>query len=131
MCDYFNININLLIRNLIYSQFRPKIFSLLINQSFHHHQLNHFDKKYELNKRINNNVAMTGEIDLCRNVKIIGGLHAKLSGAKAAGISLALIPKENEDDLLILRHDNISPEDESFKVILIERFEDLIKYCLI
>ncbi len=83
------------------------------------------------NKKINNEIAMTGEIDLCRNVKIIGGVHAKLSGAKSAGIKLALIPKENLDDLNILRNDNISPEDELFKVELIERFEDLIKYCII
>ena len=47
------------------------------------------------NRKINNEVAMTGEIDLCKNVKMIGGLHAKLSGAKYAGIKLALIPKEN------------------------------------
>ncbi len=82
------------------------------------------------NKKINNYVAMTGEIDLCKNVKMIGGLHAKLTGAKSAGIKLALIPKENIDDLNILRHDNISPEDDNFKVELIEQFDDLIKYCI-
>ena len=82
-------------------------------------------------KKINNNIAMTGEIDLWRNVKIIGGVHAKLSGAKAAGIKLALIPKENLDDLEILRSDNLSPEDENFKIELIETFEDLLKYCLV
>jgi ATP-dependent Lon protease len=81
-------------------------------------------------KKINNNIAMTGEIDLWRNVKIIGGVHAKLSGAKSAGIKLALIPKENLDDLNILRNDNISPEDEHFKVELIETFEDILKYCI-
>ena len=70
-------------------------------------------------KKIRNDVAMTGEIDLCKNVRAIGGLHAKLTGAKAAGISFALIPKENFDDLKILRDDNISPEDDSFKVELI------------
>jgi len=83
------------------------------------------------NKKINNEIAMTGEIDLCRNVKIIGGVHAKLSGAKSAGIKLALIPKENLEDLNILRNDNISPEDDLFKVELIEKFEDIIKFCII
>jgi ATP-dependent Lon protease len=81
-------------------------------------------------KKINNTIAMTGEIDLCRNVKIIGGVHAKLSGAKAAGIKLALIPRENLDDLEILRNDNISPEDDTFKVELIDTFEDVIKHCI-
>jgi predicted ATP-dependent protease len=57
-------------------------------------------------------------------------VHAKLSGAKAAGIKLALIPKENLDDLNILRSDNISPEDDNFKVELIDSFEDVIKYCI-
>ncbi len=82
------------------------------------------------NNKINNEVAMTGEIDLCKNVKMIGGLHAKLTGAKNAGIKIALIPKENIDDLNILRHDNISPEDDTFKVELIDTFDDLIKYCI-
>ena len=81
-------------------------------------------------KKINNTIAMTGEIDLCKNVKIIGGVHAKLSGAKAAGIKLALIPRENLEDLDILRNDNISPEDENFKVELIDTFEDVIKHCI-
>jgi ATP-dependent Lon protease len=82
-------------------------------------------------KKINNTIAMTGEIDLCRNVKIIGGVHAKLYGAKAAGIKLALIPRENLEDLDILRNDNISPEDETFKVELIDTFEDVIKHCIV
>jgi ATP-dependent Lon protease len=83
------------------------------------------------NKKINNKIAMTGEIDLCKNVKMIGGLHAKLSGAKAAGISLVLIPNDNLEDLNILRNDNISQEDDLFKVELIECFDDIIKLSII
>jgi ATP-dependent Lon protease len=83
------------------------------------------------NKKINNKIAMTGEIDLCRNVKMIGGLHAKLSGAKSAGISIALIPKENLEDLNILRNDNISLEDDSFKVEIIENFDNIIKLSIV
>ncbi len=79
-------------------------------------------------KKIRNDIAMTGEIDLCKNVRAIGGLHAKLTGAKAAGVKLALIPKENENDLKILRNENISPEDNEFKVELIEYFDDIIKW---
>ncbi len=81
-------------------------------------------------KKIRNDVAMTGEIDLCKNVRAIGGLHAKLTGAKAAGVKLVLIPKENENDLKILRNEKISPEDELFKVELIEIFDDIIKYII-
>jgi ATP-dependent Lon protease len=77
-------------------------------------------------KKIKNNVAMTGEIDLCKNARAIGGVYAKLMGAKASGVTLALIPKENEEDLQILRNENNSPEDENFKVVLIDCFEDAI-----
>ena len=45
-------------------------------------------------KKVNNKVALTGEIDLCKNVTAIGGVYAKLSGAKRAGITKALIPKK-------------------------------------
>ena len=82
-------------------------------------------------KKVNNYVSMTGEIDLCMTVRPIGGVYAKLSGAKAAGIKLALIPKENLKDLEILRNENISPEDENFKVELIETFDDVLKFCII
>ena len=39
-------------------------------------------------------------IDLNGNIKQIGGLVSKLNGAKKAGVKLALIPKENEEDLI-------------------------------
>jgi ATP-dependent Lon protease len=81
-------------------------------------------------KKIDNTVAMTGEIDLWKNVKKIGGLHAKLTGAKMAGVKKALVPLENLEDLLIMRNDNISPEDENFVVETIETFEDAVKHCI-
>ncbi len=81
-------------------------------------------------KKIRNDVAMTGEIDLCKNVRAIGGLHAKLTGAKASGVKLVLIPKENENDLNILRNEKVSPEDENFKVELIEIFDEILKYTI-
>lgn len=81
-------------------------------------------------KKIDNTVAMTGEIDLWRNVKKIGGLHAKLTGAKMAGVKKALIPMENLEDLIIMRNDKISPEDDNFVVETIETFEDAVKHCI-
>ena len=50
------------------------------------------------NIRVKNDIAMTGEIDLHGNVHPIGGLEAKLEGAKRAGVRLCLIPKDNEED---------------------------------
>jgi ATP-dependent Lon protease len=51
------------------------------------------------NIKVNNKIALTGEIDLNGNVKKIGGLKAKIEGAKRAGVELVLIPKENEQEL--------------------------------
>ena len=50
------------------------------------------------NVKVKNDIAMTGEIDLHGNVHPIGGLEAKLEGAKRAGVRLCLIPKDNEED---------------------------------
>ena len=41
---------------------------------------------------------MTGEIDLNGEVHQIGGLEAKINGAKRAGVTKVLIPSENKDD---------------------------------
>ena len=82
-------------------------------------------------KKVNNEVALTGEIDLCRNVTAIGGVYAKLNGAKKAGVKLALIPKENLEDLEILRKQDISPEDDTFEVKTIASIEQVLEYCLV
>ena len=82
-------------------------------------------------KKVNNKVAMTGEIDLCKRVTAIGGVDAKLNGAKRAGVVKALIPKENEEDLEKMRRDGISPEGDDFEVILIEHIDDVLKHALV
>jgi ATP-dependent Lon protease len=79
---------------------------------------------------VKNNVAMTGEIDLSRNVRAIGGLSAKLNGARRAGATLALIPKENEDDLDRIRREKLVEEDEHFRVIMVETIHDVFKHAL-
>jgi len=83
------------------------------------------------NKKVNNTVAMTGEIDLCKNITAIGGVGAKLNGAKRAGAKIALIPEENLEDLDKLRRDNISPEDDDFKVLTINHIDQVLKYAII
>ena len=82
-------------------------------------------------KKINNKVAMTGEIDLLQNVTAIGGLGAKLLGAKRAGATKVLIPEENFQDLERLRKEGISPEDEQFKVIPVNHFSQVLKESII
>jgi ATP-dependent Lon protease len=80
---------------------------------------------------VNNEIAMTGEIDLCRNITAIGGVQSKLNGAKKAGAKIALIPKENLEDLQNLRNNNLSPESDDFKVIVVETIEEVFDYCLV
>ena len=79
-------------------------------------------------KPIKQTVAMTGEIDLIGNITAIGGLDAKLNGSKKAGVTLALIPKENEPQLERLRQDGESPEDDNFKVILVDHITQAVEH---
>jgi ATP-dependent Lon protease len=51
-----------------------------------------------INIPVDNEVAMTGEISLCGNVKPIGGVNAKISAAIKAGAKKIIIPKENWQD---------------------------------
>jgi len=45
--------------------------------------------------KIDNHIAMTGEIGVLGGVKPIGGVKAKIMGAKKAGANIIIIPKEN------------------------------------
>ncbi len=80
---------------------------------------------------VKNTVAMTGEIDLNGNIKQIGGLVSKLNGAKKAGVKLALIPKENEEDLIKMRKDELSPEGDDFEVKIIDSIYDILENALV
>lgn len=50
--------------------------------------------------RINNYIAMTGEIGVLGGVKPIGGVKAKILGAKKGGAKVVIIPKENWSESL-------------------------------
>jgi ATP-dependent Lon protease len=81
-----------------------------------------------VSKPVKNNVAITGEIDLDGNVTEIGGLDAKLNGAKKAGVKLALVPKENQRELEIVKKNNPELIGKNFKVIQISHVKDALKY---
>ncbi len=85
---------------------------------------------YLTKKEILQNVSMTGEMDIKGRITAIGGVEFKLNGAKKAGITLALIPKENEEQLQRLRDENKSPEDENFKVVMVENIREALKYII-
>lgn len=52
-----------------------------------------------LNKAVNPEIAMTGEVSLRGTVMPIGGLPEKLMAAQRAGVKTVLIPKDNVEDL--------------------------------
>lgn len=52
-----------------------------------------------LNKKVNNSIALTGEITLTGEVLEVGGLKEKIIGAYNNGIKTIFIPKKNHKDL--------------------------------
>lgn len=74
--------------------------------------------------------ALTGEIDLNGYVRRIGGLKAKVYGAKHAGVKTVLCPEENRDDLEKIRADKNAPEDDNFQIICISTIYDAVKYMM-
>jgi len=63
------------------------------------------------NKKIKNDVAITGEITLRGDVTAIGGLELKIMGGLKAGVKTFIFPAENEKDFIKIkeRHgDNIA-----------------------
>ena len=49
---------------------------------------------------IDNKIAMTGEITIRGYVKPVGGINAKIMGAKRAGIKKVIIPKDNYEECI-------------------------------
>jgi endopeptidase La len=82
-------------------------------------------------RKINRKVAMTGEINLKGMVTKIGGLENKLQGAKKAGVSLVLIPKGNEKDLIKINKRNSNLLDDNFKVEVVENINQVLEKALI
>lgn len=67
---------------------------------------------------IRQDIAVTGEISIQGRVKAVGGIFEKIYGAKQAGMTKVLVPKENAKDV---------PTDISgIEVILVETAEQVI-----
>ena len=75
-------------------------------------------------RKIRQNVAVTGEISIQGKVKPVGGVFEKAYGAKQAGITTLIIPKENAKDIpeghLGLDIHIVETAEEAFQVL----FED-------
>jgi ATP-dependent Lon protease len=75
---------------------------------------------------VRRDIAMTGEITLRGKVLAIGGLKEKLLAALRAGITEAIIPKENDKDLPELP-ENIRSQ---MKIHLVENMDQVLKVAL-
>ena len=82
-------------------------------------------------RKINHEISMTGEINLKGKVTKIGGLEEKLQGAKYAGVKIALVPKDNEKDLVKIKKRNKNLIGDDFKVVIVEKFSDVMKHALV
>lgn len=74
-------------------------------------------------EKVDNTLAMTGEITLRGRVLAIGGLKEKVIGAHRAGIKKIIIPKENEKDLEEIP-DNVVKD---IKFIFVDKYSDIYK----
>ena len=83
------------------------------------------------NVPVKNTVAMTGEIDLNGSIHAIGGLDSKIEGAKRAGATLVLCPRQNEDALKKIRESDHPPENENFKVVMVDSIWDILEHALL
>ena len=82
-----------------------------------------------LNEPVDNKIAMTGEINLKGEVTEIGGLSQKLTGAKKAGATHALVPLQNKPDLdKILAGEN-KLIDNNFRVTCVSNIWEVLNYC--
>ena len=79
-----------------------------------------------LGKKINKNVAMTGEIELTGKVSKIGGLDAKLAGAKKAGVKYVYICEENKEDYETIKKKSPELFDSNFQIKIIDNIIDIV-----
>lgn len=80
-----------------------------------------------LNKAIDGNLAMTGEITLKGNVLPIGGLKEKLLAAKNAGITKVLVPEKNKRNVSEIETEII----EGLEIIYVSRIEEVIEQGIV
>lgn len=74
-----------------------------------------------LEKKVDNNVGMTGEITLNGDILPIGGLREKVIAAYNADIKKLFIPKDNEADI------NDIPKEiiDSFEIIFVSNYKEI------
>ena len=84
------------------------------------------------NKKIKNNFAITGEINLQGSVTAIGGLDLKILGGIRAGVKCFLYPKDNAKDFKLFYEKHSDKLDiDNYEFFEIEHISDVIKYMIL
>ena len=80
------------------------------------------------NKKIKNDVAITGEITLHGKITAIGGLKEKIMGAIKNGVKTILYPKDNHREFseFYENHNDTCPEEIIFKEV--ERIDEVLDF---
>lgn len=73
--------------------------------------------------KVDNEVAMTGELSIHGSVKPIGGVVAKVEAAKQAGAKRVIIPRDN--------YQSIFKEETAIEVIAVDKLEEVIQIACI
>jgi ATP-dependent Lon protease len=84
-----------------------------------------------LNVPVRSDVGITGEINLEGNITAIGGVHAKMRGAKAAGVKLVLLPEANAEDLDKVRKKDPALFADGFEARTVSNIQELMKLALV
>tara|TARA_Y100000389_G_C17467010_1_gene526575 strand:+ start:610 stop:3087 length:2478 start_codon:yes stop_codon:yes gene_type:complete len=81
-------------------------------------------------KKIRNDIAITGEIDLSGKILEIGGLESKIYGAKAAGCKKVLCPSQNEKALKKILKEHPEIISDSFQVKTVSTIQEVLNIML-
>jgi Lon-like ATP-dependent protease len=74
-------------------------------------------------QKVDNKLAMTGELSIRGRVKPVGGVAAKIEAAKQAGCKRVLIPKENWQE-------RFAEFDKEIKIIPVEEFTQVLELAI-
>ena len=82
------------------------------------------------NKKIKNDIAMTGEINLQGNILAIGGLKDKFLGAIKSGVKLFLYPEENQKEFYDFKehYKEVNKNDNGIEFKPVKNIKEVFKY---
>ena len=82
-------------------------------------------------KKIDNTIALTGEIRLNGAILKIGGLDLKVNGARRAGVKTVLCPKENKEELKKILTSPNYVNDPEFNIYMVDNIQEVIEYMIV